>query len=189
MVSLAVMPDLGSSDTPLADVAAILVGPVGATILTFGAFISIGGNLSGTLLSAPRLFYALARDNSLPGWFAEIHPVYKTPANAVIAFGIIGLALALSGTFIWLAIMSTMVRLVTYALSIAAIPRLEKTIAEEEGQFKLPGGFFIPGLALLICAWLSTNASLNSWLTMLAFSAVGSLFFLFERNRQAKQGE
>lgn len=183
MVCQAVMPDLAGSETPLADVAAILFGPAGAVLLTLGALVSIGGNLSGAVLSAPRLFYALARDKSLPGWFARIHPVYKTPANAVIAFGSIALVMALSGTFIWLAVMSTMVRLVTYALSIASIPTLEKTITEEQGQFKLPGGFFIPALALIICAWLSTQASLESWLAMLGFSAAGTLLYFYERNK------
>jgi amino acid transporter len=184
MVALAILPDLGASETPLADVAAILLGPAGATLLTVGAVISIGGNVSGTFLSAPRMFYALARDKSLPQWFAVVHDKYRTPANSIIAFGVLGLALALSGTFIWLAVMSTMVRLATYALTIAAIPRLEKTIPEEDGQFQLPGGFVIPALGLLICAWLSSQASLNSWLAMLAFAVVGTLLYLFTRKRE-----
>jgi amino acid transporter len=184
MVALAILPDLGASETPLADVATILLGPAGATLLTVGAVISIGGNVSGTFLSAPRMFYALARDDSLPQWFAVVHDKYRTPANSIIAFGVLGLALALSGTFIWLAVMSTMVRLATYALTIAAIPRLEKTIPEEDGQFQLPGGFVIPALGLLICAWLSSHASLNSWLAMLAFAVVGTLLYLFTRKQK-----
>ena len=181
MVCLAVLPELAGAKTPLADVASVLMGSAGAALLTLGAFVSIAGNLHGTMLSAPRMFYALARDKSLPNWFAQIHPEFKTPANAIVAFGAIGLALAISGTFVWLAAMSTMVRLIIYALSIASIPKLEKTITAEDGQFKLPGGLFIPAIALIICAWLSTHASISSWLTTLAFTAVGTVLYFYAR--------
>ena len=183
MVCLAILPELAASKTPLAGTAEILFGPVGATILTLGAFFSIGGNLSASMLSAPRLFYALARDGSLPAWMANIHPTYNTPANAIMLYGALCLVLALSGSFLWLATMSTMVRLFAYGLSIAAIPSLEKTIPEEADQFRLPGGMTIPVIAIVICIWLSTHASMKSWLTMLAFSVAGSILYFLERKK------
>jgi len=64
LVSISVMPDLASSKTPLADVAEILMGATGAALLTLGAVFSIGGNCSASMLSAPRMTYALAKMGS-----------------------------------------------------------------------------------------------------------------------------
>ena len=78
-----------------------------------------------------------------------------------------GTVLALSGSFVWLAVMSTLTRLLTYIVCIAALPRLEKTTEPVENQFTLPGGLLIPAIALLLCLWLISFASLAAWLTTL----------------------
>ena len=82
--------------------------------------------------------------------------------------------MALSGSFIWLAVMSTVVRLLTYMVCIAALPILEKTTEAYQGQFTIPGGLVIPVFAFGLCIWLLSHASADSWLTMLAFFVVGS---------------
>ena len=121
--------------------------------------------------------YALARDGALPAWFSHVSPRFHTPSNSVLFYGAISLVLALSGTFIWLAVMSTLVRLLAYGMCIASLPRLEKVVGEHEGQFRLPGGWLIPVTALLLCLWLVTQASVTAWLTVLAFIALGSALY------------
>ncbi len=66
LISVSVLPELASSKTPLADVAVVLMGATGAALLTFGAVFSIGGNCSASMLSAPRMTFALAKMGSLP---------------------------------------------------------------------------------------------------------------------------
>ena len=73
MIAISSLPDVASSSKALTDVAVVLLGPIGATILTLGAVFSIGGNLQSTFLSAPRMTYALALEGSLPSWFARVH--------------------------------------------------------------------------------------------------------------------
>ncbi|MFC1777254.1 APC family permease, partial [Pseudomonadota bacterium] len=124
MVSVSVLPDLASSKTPLADVAEILMGASGAALLTLGAVFSIGGNCSASMLSAPRMTYALSRMGSLPRWFGEVHPRFRTPLNSILFYAVMGLVLALSGSFIWLAVISTLARLLSYILGVAALPVL-----------------------------------------------------------------
>lgn len=177
MVSVAVLPTLADSRTALADVAAVLLGGWGAALLTLGAVFSISGNLSSSLLSAPRMTYALARDGNMPRWFGRVHPRFRTPANSVFFYGLLSLGLALSGTFIWLAAMSTLVRLLTYMVCIAALPRLERTAEAFDRQFTLPGGLLIPGVAMMLCLWLIAQASTQSWLTTIAFFALGSALY------------
>jgi amino acid transporter len=178
LISVSLMPDLASSKTPLADVAEILMGGAGAALLTLGAVLSIGGNCSASMLSAPRMTYALARLGSLPAWFGKVHPRFHTPINSIVFYAVLGLALAISGSFIWLAVVSTLARLLSYILGVAALPVLEKRIETTEDQFHLRGGYFIPALALLLCLWLVTFASITAWLTTAGFFTLGSVLYL-----------
>ncbi len=188
VVSMATLPGLAASSTALADVAAALFGPIGASILTLGAVFSIGGNLSTSILSAPRMTYALARDGSMPEWFSKIHGRYHTPHNSILFYGFLCLVMALSGSFIWLAIMSTLVRLMAYMICIAALPGLEKTTDKHDDVFVLPGGMLIPGVAMALCLWLLTQASAGAWLTTGGFVLLGSgLYFWTRRNASRAQ--
>ena len=60
IVCVAVVPDLASSERALVDAGAILFGPAGALLLTLGVIVSVGGNITGTVVTTPRLTYALA---------------------------------------------------------------------------------------------------------------------------------
>jgi len=184
LVSISTLPELANSETPLADVAEVLMGATGAMFLTLGAVFSIGGNCSASMLSAPRMTYALARMGSLPEWFGVVHPRTKTPLNSILFYATLGLVLALSGSFIWLAVVSTLARLLSYILGVAALPVLERKMESTADQFRLRGGYFIPALALLLCIWLVTFASMTAWLTTAAFFALGSVLYLSSsRNR------
>ena len=187
-VSVSVVPAIGSSERPLAMVATSLMGVAGGTLLVLGAVFSISGNLSGMFVTAPRLFYAMGRDGGLPSWFAYVNRRYHTPSNAILFTGVVGLALAISGSFVWLAAMSTAVRLIVYMGCILSIPRLERVIGETEGQFRLPGGMAIPAVAILLCLWLTTHASTRSWLTMLAFAAFGTVLYYLNRRWEQEVG-
>lgn len=186
MIAISSLPDVASSSKALTDVAVVLLGPIGATILTLGAVFSIGGNLQSTFLSAPRMTYALALEGSLPSWFAGVHRRFQTPHTSLWFYGILCLALALSGSFVWLAVMSTLVRLLTYIVCIVALPRLEKTTESIPGQFTLPGGYLIPGIAVLLSLWLISYASVQSWLTTLVFMGFGTVLYVLSRKFSAK---
>jgi APA family basic amino acid/polyamine antiporter len=186
MVSVFTLTELASSEQALADVANVLFGTAGAAILILGAVFSIGGNLSASLLSAPRMTFALARDGSLPKWFATVHPVYRTPHHSIWFYGLLCLAMAISGSFIWLAVISTLVRLLTYIICIAALPRLEKTTEPYEGQFTIPGGHIIPAIAFGLSIWLMTKANPDAWGTLLVFIGAGSVLYWFSRRQNLK---
>jgi len=189
MISVSVFPELAASSTPLADVAEILMGATGAALLTFGAVFSIGGNCSASMLSAPRMTYALANMASLPAWFGVVHPRTRTPVNSIVFYAALGLVLALSGSFVWLAVVSTLARLLSYILGVAALPVLEKRIEKTPGQFRLRGGYLIPAVALLLCLWLITFASTTAWLTTAVFFALGSLLYLASAGRRKNSND
>lgn len=188
LISVSVLPELATSKTPLADVAEILMGATGAALLTFGAVFSIGGNCSASMLSAPRMTYALATMGSLPAWFGYVHPRTRTPINSILFYAALGLVLALSGSFVWLAVVSTLARLLSYILGVAALPILEKRIEKTEGQFRLHGGFLVPAVALILCLWLITYASMTEWQAIAAFFALGSLLYFVSAGRRKNSG-
>ncbi len=183
VVTLSVAPGVENSKTPLADVAAILMGTVGAAILTMGAVFSISGNLTASMLSAPRMLYAMGHLGSLPDWFGKVHPRFQTPANSICLYALFSIVLALSGGFIWLAAMSTVVRLMVYVLCIASLPVLHRKLGEYEGQFRLHGGMAIPIVALVVSIWLMTHASMKSWLVTGVFMLLGSVMYVVTRHR------
>lgn len=185
-ISISALPDLAESNTPLADVAAVVIGASGAALLTFGAVFSIGGNCSASMLSAPRMTYAMSRMGSMPEWFGRIHPRFRTPVNSIVFYATVAMALTFSGSFVWLAVISTLARLLSYMLSVAALPILEKTMEPTQDEFRLPGGFLIPAVALILCLWLITFASMTAWLTTAGFFVLGSvLYFSTRKNRLA----
>jgi amino acid transporter len=165
LVYVVVLPDELDSGATLADVANRIVGPAGAIVIALTAVFSIGGNLAGSVLSASRLTLSMAEQNLLPQWFGRIHAKYASPANSVLFFGGIALAVALSGTFVKLAVASTLTRMIVYSVSIAALPIIKKKADPEvaANAFKLPGGYTIPVTALALCVWIASYSKPESW--------------------------
>lgn len=54
------------TEAPLANTAEVLLGPIGFTLLFFGAAVSMLGTLTGEILNNPRMLFALARDKEIP---------------------------------------------------------------------------------------------------------------------------
>jgi amino acid transporter len=181
-VAISVAPDIGQSKTPLIEVSQILMGSWGAALIGLGAVFSIIGNISSMMVSGPRMVYAMGRAQVLPQWFAAVHPGFATPANSIAFIGLLSIALALSGGFVWLAAMSTVVRLIVYAACILSLPKLHSALLPGQKPFELPGGYVIPLMGLVISLWLIMQASADSWLFTGVFMAFGTvLYFLASR--------
>ena len=189
LVYVSVLAGQVDENATLVDVGRKLAGPVGAIAITLAAIFSIGGNLAGTMLSTPRLTFALAEHRLLPPWFGRIHEKFSTPANSVIFMGGTAAALALSGSFVRLAIASSLTRMITYIVCIAALPVIKgkadyETIAR---AFKIPGGYAIPFVALILCLWLASHSSAESWQLVGFLLALGLGLYWLEQLRIRKQ--
>lgn len=185
-VSLGTLPGLGASTTPLADASASFGGTWLALILTVGAAISILGTNCNTILFAPRYVMALSNDGYGPAVLGRIHPRYRTPAVAIIAVSIVSLVLALSGSFVELAVLSTVARLTAYLSVSAGVLVLRKQHEHKKGALRLVGGPVIPVLGVLITLALLTSAG---WVNLLAAAAalfVGALIYFFWRRPVAE---
>ena len=171
------------SNATLVDVGRALAGPLGALAITLAAIFSIGGNLAGSILGAPRIIFSMAENRMLPAWFGHVHKKYATPDRSIILMGTMALTLALTGSFVQLAIASSVVRLLGYIVCIASLPAIRRSADSEARQraFRLRGGYAIPIIALAICFWLLAQSKSESWIAVAILLSVGWIFYAAEQ--------
>jgi len=170
------------SSATLIDVGRKLAGPAGAIAITLAAVFSIGGNLSGSILAAPRIIYSMAENRMLPAWFGHVHPKFATPDRSIIVMGGMALVLALTGSFVKLAIASSVVRLLGYIVCIASLPAIRRNADEAARQkaYRLKGGYTIPIIGLGICLWLLAQSKTESWIAVAILLSIGWIFYAIE---------
>ena len=154
LVFIALVPNSNASSS-LADAALVVMGPMGVTIIAFAAVFSIAGNLASSITAVPRLVYSLGEQKLLPEWFSRVHPQYHTPHKAILFMATLAWAFALTGSFVWLAVASTLARLIAYGLCAAAIPFVRKKYPAHEESFRTPFGLSIPVIAFALCLWMA----------------------------------
>jgi amino acid transporter len=168
---------IGESDAPLAELAAKWLGPAGAVMLGVAAISSVLANQLSAVTSISRITSSLADQDLLPRWFGRISPRFATPANSIVAVGGIGLALALSGTFITLAVISTVARLFSYLACIASIPRLDFL----DGRTRWGRGVLLPFVAGALVLWAASHSNWQEWQAFILFLAAGALLYFIAR--------
>ncbi|MGX5729362.1 APC family permease [Pseudoxanthomonas beigongshangi] len=181
LVAQGTLVGLAASKTPLADAAASFSGEGLALILTVGATISILGTNSNTMLFGPRVLYSLAEDGFGPRVLASIHPRFHTPAVAIVTQGVFALALALSGSFVQLALLSVVARLCAYIGTTLSVLVLQRRYANHPGALKLPGGPLIPLAALLLSLGLLASANVGNLIAAAVALGIGALLYLLRR--------
>ena len=177
---VSVMPAGPAPDAPLAAFGERLIGPAGMLLLSATAMASLAGNFLGGMTSTPRVTFALAEKGLLPRWFGVISPRWRTPANSILFMGLLAGLLAATGSFVWLAVVSTLSRLFVYAASIAALPAARRAAGRSVG----PGIVLTMAGGLIVCLWAATEAQGRAWLMLGGLLVVGLVLFLVAR-RQA----
>lgn len=183
LVAVGTFPGLAQSASPLAESAARFAGPEIAVLMSLGAMISIFGNVGNSTLVGPRYLYALAQDGFGHKILASIHPRYHTPAVAILVQSGIALTLALSGSFVELAMLSVIARLVTYVGTVAALPVLRKRFGNRPGAIRLYGGNTIPFIALVLCLVFLISATLANLVAGVIALLIGALIYFFRSKK------
>lgn len=92
-------PGLATTKTPAAEVAARLIGEMGARMISLLIVVSTFGFMNLALLSAPRVYYAMAADGVFFRWVGHISPRFRVPTVAIVLQGALAAAFALSNTY------------------------------------------------------------------------------------------
>lgn len=165
-------------ESPLAEVAGQLLGPIGFTFITICAALSIFGALSSEILSLPRLLYQSARDGVIiPNALGKIHKQFGTPWISIITYATVGYVFSMLGGFRFLAIMSSAAMLLIYLGVAMAVIKLRRMDKVKASSFRIPGGATVPILASLAIVWLLSSLAREEM--MLVGISIGGLTLLY----------
>jgi amino acid transporter len=155
-------------------------------LLLGGATLSMFGYLGGMTLSIPRMVFALARDGFLPRVLATVHATHRTPQAAIAAQSLLGLTLAISGTFEKLAILANVSALALYLGCALASWRLRQMGVQGDRSataFTVPAAGVVPWLASAVILWLLTGLTGDEWLGFgLCVAIASAIYFAARRN-------
>jgi amino acid transporter len=186
-VAIGVLPDASHSSRPLADVARLAVGPVGAGLVAVGALISFYGYLSAKILAMPRVPFALAEQGDLPRAFAAVHRRFHTPYVSILVFAAMVWGLALFGDFKWNVTLSAVARLLYYGVGCAALPILRRKQPKgANAMFHLPAGNFFAVVGVILCGVLVTRVDFGQSLILVATIALAFVNWAVANNVRSR---
>ena len=185
VVCIGTLPELASSQRPLADAATRFLGRAGASIISAGIVLSIAANLHITLLSASRIPFAMGERGEMPRFLGRTHPRFRTPHLAILFTGAVMMTLALSGTFIYALTISTLARLTIYVTTCAALPVLRRKAGTPAAKFRVPGGVAIAAAAILLACWLLSNSTWREARDTAIAAVAGMVILALSRSRLA----
>ncbi len=179
-------------NTVASTTATILFGSAGAAIIAISVMFSASGSINGTMMTAPRVYYAMAKDRLFFSWFNFIHPKFRTPSRAIIAHCVWAIVILLvRQNFENIVAGMTFAVLIFYIFTTLAFFKFRRENAGEPDAYKmplypiLPAIYFI-GIVALVCVrgYFEWEKSLID----VAFIASGLPFayFFVKRHRMIK---
>jgi len=110
-----------SAELVAADVASRLIGPAGIIAVSVAGAVSTFGTLNGSMMTAPRIFFAMADDGLFPRAIARVNPRTGAPTGAIILAASLGMAFILVRTFTELADQFVIGIWPFYAMAVAGV--------------------------------------------------------------------
>ena len=151
------MDQVAGSSRVGADAAVRIFGRTGSYLVSLLIIISTLGSLNGSILAAPRVYYAMARDGLFFRWCARVHPRFHTPHVALMVQGIWAIVLVAAGTYEQLFTYAIFAAFVFYALTALAVVVLRRTKPDVLRPYRVFGYPYVPLAFVLGSAWFLTN--------------------------------
>jgi len=142
---------LAASKTPATDVMRLALGNKGATFIGLGIAISALGFLSQGMLTAPRVYFAMAEDGLFLRSVAAVSSRTHVPVVAIILQGAAAAVIALSGTFGQILGYVVSVDFIFFALTGAALFVFRRRDGDRQVVFRVPLHPFTTGLFVIAC--------------------------------------
>ncbi|HEY7863095.1 MAG TPA: amino acid permease [Thermoanaerobaculia bacterium] len=158
---------LAASKAPASDVMRAALGETGARIIAIGIAISTLGFLSQSMLTAPRVYYAMAKDGLFFRSVGWVHRGTRAPAAAIALQGIFAIVIALSGRYEQILNYVVSVDWIFFGLTAAslfALRRRDRLEGREATGFRVPGhpvttGSFVLVAVLIVGTTLAENTA------------------------------
>jgi len=149
-----------SSEAIAATAAGAVLGPWARKAVALTILISVFSAMNSVVLTAPRVFYAMAKDNLFFKSLAEVHPRFRTPVSAIVALCVWSAGLTLAGRFAELIEGVVFIGWIFYGLSAAAIFPLRRGRPADALPYRVPGYPWTPAVFLIAAAAIVGNAIL-----------------------------
>jgi APA family basic amino acid/polyamine antiporter len=150
------------------------------------------GSLAALVMSAPRVYYAMAQDGLFLPTFARIHPRFGTPANAIAVQGLIASLLVWLGTFQQIIEYFIFIAVVFLALTVSGVLFLRRRPVENDQVVLTPGYPFTPAvfllLVILLLALVAGHSPREALLGTAVVLAGLPVYALFRRNASQVRG-
>jgi len=134
-----------------------VAGPAASKLIALAILVSIFSAANGVVLTAPRVYYAMARDRVFFHRLAEVHPRFHTPAFAVVAGSAWAVVLAATGSFEQLLTYVVFTGWLFYALGAASIFVYRRRRPDVAGAYRVPGYPWTPLLFIIAAAAIVVN--------------------------------
>ncbi|HST19692.1 MAG TPA: amino acid permease [Blastocatellia bacterium] len=153
--------EIANSKLVAADAAYRIIGNDGVKFVSIAVMISAFGTLNGSMMTGPRIFFAMADDGLFFKKIASVHPRFKTPYLAISLAATMAIIFVLLRTFEQLADTFVLGIWPFYALSVAAVYTLRRKRPDLPRPYKTLGYPITPALFILAVLFLIGNALLN----------------------------
>jgi basic amino acid/polyamine antiporter, APA family len=145
---------LAATKTPASEVMRRALGEAGARAIAVGIAVSTLGFLSQSMLTAPRVYYAMARDGLFFRTVARVHPGTRVPVAAIALQGILAVVIAVSGRYEQILNYVVSVDFIGFGLTGAAL-FVFRARGERAASFRTPGhpvttAFFVAASFLVV---------------------------------------
>ncbi|HTY57816.1 MAG TPA: amino acid permease, partial [Bacteroidota bacterium] len=184
---------IGASPRLASEAMETVMGPAGGGLIAAAIFVSTFGTAGIYTLTAPRIYFAMARDGLFFQKVAEIHPRFQTPAFAIAVQTAWAVTLILFwGTFESLISYVVFTDWIFFALAATGVFILRKKLPSAERPYRTLGYPVTPLIFIVISVWFVANTLVNrpeeAW-AGLGFLALGVPVFLFwRRKRDRREG-
>jgi APA family basic amino acid/polyamine antiporter len=130
------------------------------------------------MLSAPRVFLAMARDGMVPpSFFGDVHPRFRTPWKSTI---LIGAFVATLTGFLPIGALLNMANIGTlfaFAIVCAAVLIMRRTNPDAERPFRAPFYPAVPILGILSCLMLMFSLPVENWYRLIVWMLIGFVLY------------
>jgi APA family basic amino acid/polyamine antiporter len=181
---------LAASKTPATDVMRLALGDKGATFIAAGIAISALGFLSQGMLTAPRVYFAMAEDGLFFRRVAQVSPRTQVPVVAIAVQGVAAAVIAVSGTFGQILSYVVSVDFIFFGLTGAALFVFRRRDPGQAVAFRAPlhpltTGLYVAACAVVVVAtvWNNPVNSMIGYAILLA--GVPACLYWQRKNRTA----
>ncbi len=181
---------LDATMTPASDVMRIALGERGAQWIAVGIAISTLGFLSQSMLTGPRVYYAMARDRLFFESVGKLSRRSRAPVVAIVLQGLAAIVIACSGTYGEILNFAITVDFIFFGMTAAALFILRRRqVGSESGIYRAPGHPFTTILFVLSCAGIVGSAIVaapaNSATALCIMLAALPVYYYWSRFRRA----